>query len=98
MGGTDLLRRYLSFIDKHRVFDCEVCYGEVIAPEHYPDLQATSKCQHDPGQCRGCLKRAIEGRINTGEWRTITCPSQHCDEELTPRDVDKFVSPEVFKA
>ena len=93
-----MIRRYLSFVDKHRVFDCEVCYCEEIAPEQYSALQTTSKCQHDPGQCANCLKIAIEGRINAGEWRTISCPSQDCDEELTPRDVDKFVSPEVFKA
>lgn len=85
-------------MDRHRVFDCEVCYSEEIAPEQYLELRPTSKCQHDPRQCRDCLRRDIEGRINAGEWRTIICPGPGCEEELTPRDVDKLVSPEVFRA
>ncbi|KAJ9602751.1 E3 ubiquitin-protein ligase rnf14 [Cladophialophora chaetospira] len=95
---AELLRRYLVLVDQHRFFDCEVCYCEKIAPEQYPDLQTTSRCRHDPVQCRDCLRRDIEGRINAGDWRTIICPDQDCDEELAPRDVDKFVSPEIFKA
>ena len=95
---TDWKDRYLSLVDKHRSFDCEVCYTEEISPEQFSDLQATRRCQHDPTRCSGCLRREIEARINAGEWQTIQCPSQLCSEELTPRDVDKLVSPEVFKA
>ncbi|EXJ56045.1 hypothetical protein A1O7_08976, partial [Cladophialophora yegresii CBS 114405] len=62
------------------------------------ELQTTDKCQHDPVQCRDCLRRDLEGRINAGDWRSIKCPHQGCNEVLTPRDVDKFVSPEIFRA
>jgi hypothetical protein len=95
---TDCLWRYLALVNEHRVFDCAVCSSEQIAPEQYAKLQPTSKCQHDPDHCRDCLKRYIEGRIEGGEWRTIECPYPNCKEELTPRDVDEFVSPEVFRA
>ncbi|OCT45303.1 hypothetical protein CLCR_06285 [Cladophialophora carrionii] len=98
LGKTAIVERYLALVDKHRVFECEVCYCEQITPEQYSELQTTDKCQHDPVQCRDCLRADLEGRINAGEWRSIKCPHQSCDEELTPRDVDKFVSSEVFRA
>ena len=87
--------RYLALVDRHNVTDCKICGCKI---EHkVAEIEATSKCKHDPGICRDCLRMYVEGLISDGKWQSIRCPDQQCEETLTSRDVHKFVSAGVFK-
>lgn len=88
-------RKYLSFLNSKKTFECSFC-GDVRPLSEAPVLRAT-KCNHDQNLCSTDLTNILEEAINRGQLAEVKCPDTQCRAVIAPRDVRKFVSPETFQ-
>jgi hypothetical protein len=80
------------------VKECPICCADDIPEYEYPRFPPTSRCNHKPLACRGCIANHVEAQLFSQTIvLEISCPSHPCPEKLGYDDIKYWATPECFQ-